>query len=247
MNNYLNKHINAELRNQNEAREASHKSSGKLSASRLGWPLQWQILHAIGVPQDKVDEYTLRKFLRGRHVEDWLRGTMPDVVDIEKFVEYRNVVGYIDVLIDMTKWGVPEVSGVIPHEIKSTANSNFKWIKKSGYKRGHALQGAAYALAMGSEHFVLDYVASDDYRVLSFLCKVSDFKEDVDSIVERYNLQLATGIMPKFEPEEKWQANVKYNNYFAWAELSAEEIETKLKTEYLQSYKKLKRGALNNG
>jgi len=44
-------------------RESKHKSSGKLSGSKMGWPLQWQLLAGIGVPQKPFDEYVLRFFV----------------------------------------------------------------------------------------------------------------------------------------------------------------------------------------
>jgi len=226
---YLDKCIENKLIESNEKRSAGHKPSGKLSASMLSWPLQWQMLKALGVKQDAVDPYTLRKFLRGRHVEDWLRGDMPNLVDKEKLCEYRNTIGFVDALIDMTDWNVPNVTGAIPHEIKSTANSGFKWIKKSGYKKGHALQATLYALALGVDWFVLDYVASDDYRILSFLVKTSEHKAEVDKAIDEYDKQLETGIVPVFEAKEKWQESIKYNNYSQWAELTADEIKVKLK------------------
>jgi hypothetical protein len=243
---YLDKHIETELLKENEAREVNHKSSGKLSAGRLGDPLQHQILHAIGVPRDPLEEYVIRKFRRGNHVEDWLRSRTPGLVDEEKFVEYKNVVGYIDALVDMSKWEL-EKFGTIPHEIKSVTNASFKWIKRDGVKRGHALQACLYALALGVDHFAIHYVASDDYRVETFLEDVSDWEKEVHQIIADYNAQRASGVVPVFEAKEKWQENKKYCNYSRFMDLTEEEIEELLKAEYPQSYKKLKEVQLTNG
>jgi len=226
----------------NLERESKHKSSGKLSAGSLWDPLQHQILHSIGVPKDPLLPYTLAKFKRGNHVEDWLRSVMPNLVEKEKFVEYRNVVGYIDALIDMTGWEITKVTGVIPHEIKSVANSQFRWIKKGGYKKSHALQATLYAMALRKDWFVLDYVASDDYRILSFLVRTDEYEAEVNKIIDAYDKQLLTGTVPVFEAREKWQENIKYNNYSAFMKLNEVEIENKLKIEYPECYKKLKEG-----
>jgi hypothetical protein len=236
---FLQSHIYENLMAENKEKRAEHKSSGKLTASSLGDPLQHQILHTIGVPKDTVDGYTLCKFARGEHVEEWLVSRMPGVVDKQRLLEYKDTIGYADTVIDMREWNMPEI-GTIPHEIKSTTNAGFKWIVKDGAKRSHLLQGALYALAMGTEHFAIDYVASDDYRVEPFLYEVSDYREDVDSIIERFNLQLRSGIVPEFKAEEVWQEKLEYNSYSAFMRLSEKEIVKKLEKEYPESYKKLK-------
>src|SRR3990167_6388131 len=64
--------ISQTLREANEKRDREHISSGKLSASMLGKPLQDQILKSIGVPQKQVDDYILRKFIRGIHCVEWV-------------------------------------------------------------------------------------------------------------------------------------------------------------------------------
>ena len=238
---YLKNAVNARLIADNELKEGDHKPSGKLSAGSLWNPLQHQILHSIGVPKEPLTAYTLAKFKRGNHVEDWLRSIMPNLVEKEKFVEYKNVVGYVDALIDMTDWNIPNVTGTIPHEIKSVANSQFKWIK-NGYKKGHALQATLYALALEKDWFVLDYVASDDYRILSFLVKTSEYAEEVSTLIDEYNDQKAKHTVPIFEAREKWQSNVKYNSYSEFMKLNEKEIEVLLKTRYPDNYKKSKEG-----
>lgn len=240
---FLDNYIEQELLKKKEEERLTHTPSGKLSASMLGSPLQWQVLKTIGVPQKDLEEYVVRKFERGNHVEDWVVGYMKGIVNKQKFVEYRNVVGYADALVDMRDWNLD--MDVIPHEIKSVSNANFKWINKDGAKLEHCLQGALYALALGTEQFAVDYVATDDYRVLTFLEDTKDYKEQIDEIIDKYDKQIVSGIVPIFEPIEKWQSDVKYNNYPEFAELTPVEMDTFLKDNYPEQYKVLKEKQCN--
>jgi hypothetical protein len=241
---FLQDHIYKTLVEENREREENHTSSGKLSASRLGDPIQWQMLHAIGVPGDAFDGFTLCKFKRGRHVEDFIRKNMPGIINKEKFVEYRNVVGYVDALVDMKDWNMD--IGVIPHEIKSTTNAAFKWIKRDGAKEGHLMQGTLYALALGSDYVAVDYVASDDYRVESFLHKTTEAQEAVEKAIDEFNRYKEMAIVPVFEPKQKWQENIKYNSYSQWAELTQGQIMEKIEKDYPEAFKNLKGGAVKN-
>src|SRR5438105_4187037 len=121
--NFLDRKIGDEIVAAALVKEAAHAVSGKLSASRLNDPLQWQLLYVLGVPQKPIDEYTYRKFLRGNHVEDWLLSKLTPV-EKQKFVEYRGVVGYVDAVCDTADWQFP--SGIIPLEVKSVSNMKFK-------------------------------------------------------------------------------------------------------------------------
>jgi hypothetical protein len=191
--------------------------SGRLSASRLGWPIQWQMLHYFKVSVPKLDEYTLRKFVRGKDVEDrvvsWLKAEKTQVP-----VDYRGVVGFCDLILDY------------PIEVKSVTNMAFKHIQKEGAKRGHKLQGELYAKGLGFDCFAIAYVASDDYRVLCLEYPVLD---EVDKVIDRYEAQLKIGEVPVFVAEEKWQEMAKYSTYPDWANLTQEEINKKL-----EAYKK---------
>lgn len=195
----------------NEEREPS----GRLSASKLGWPLQWQMLHHYKVAQKPIDEYTLRKFQRGKDVEErvmkWL-AAKPE--DMQVAVEYRGVVGIMDVLMEY------------PIEVKSVTNMAFKHIQKEGSKFGHKMQGELYAKAKGFDVFGVAYVASDDYRVLCFEEQVSG---EVDTIIDAYEAQVATGMVPVFVAKEKWHSIEEYNPYPEWMKLSQEQIVEKLK------------------
>jgi len=189
--------------------------SGRLSASRLGWPLQWQMLHYYKVPQKQIDEFTLRKFARGKDVEErimkWLT---PKEEQMQVPVEYRGVVGFADVVLEY------------PIEIKSVTNRAFMYKQKEGAARGHKLQGMLYAKALDYKRFGVAYVASDDYRVLCFEEEVTD---EVDEVIDTYEKQLKTGIVPIFEASEEWQKIKDYNSYSDWMKLTEEEIADKLK------------------
>ena len=189
--------------------------SGRISASRLGWPLQWQILHYLKVPTDPFDEFTLRKFQRGIDVEDRIVSWL-DLREDQKQVDckYRGVIGYCDAVMQC------------PVEIKSTTNRAFQYISKDGPKRGHKLQAECYAKALGYDRYWVSYVASDDYRVLTFEEPVTDV---VDKVIDRYEAQLKLKEVPVFEAEETWQSNQKYSTYPEWAKLTREQIDAKLK------------------
>jgi hypothetical protein len=211
-----------------------HVSSGKLTASALGNPLQWQILHVLGVPDQPVDAYTLRKFKRGRDVEEqvieWLRKT-GNLVDEQKEVSYRNTVGLIDAMMD------------IPHEIKSITNANFKWItKRNEPNESHVLQATLYALAEKSKEFAIDYIASDDYRIKTFIIPTNYASDQVESIITRFEEAMESQMIPEFEAIYEYQRNPLYAKYQEWMLLNSRECEKKLEREYPDAYKKLKGG-----
>lgn len=234
VDNYLDRMFGAQLVAENHIKSALHISSGKLSASGLGAPLQWQILKSLGIFERVIDDYTLRKFERGNHIEKEYLLRIPGILVDRKYVEYRDCVGYTDVAqIDTTEWDYP--CGIIPVEVKSVSNMKYKRIvAQMSPDRGHALQGALYALSEGSENFAVSYIASDDYRVLTFLLKTADWKPKVDFIIDRYQAQKATGKIPVFVPEEKWQASRDYNNFPDWSDLNEEQISEKIEQIYLQ-------------
>jgi len=198
----LDDYINEKIVEKDKEKREAHVSSGKLSASILGWTLQWQVLKYLGVPQSKVDDYTLRKFLRGNHVEDFIASQL-DGAKSQVEVSYRDCVGYIDLL-----WN----DNI--HEIKSVANSKYRWITKKGKADPqHVLQGALYALGHGSPTFTIDYVASDDYRITSFEYMTFDYKSEVDTIIDEYNKAIETRTIPMFSVRYDWQNNQKYSPY----------------------------------
>ena len=235
--------IDKRLLADDEFRAADHANAvmpwprGSLSASRLAWPLQWQALKTLGCPQRVVDNYARRLFLRGRQCEDWLveelRCTFGNANIVEqKPAIYRETVGFIDVLCtpnDSTQCRVIE--------IKSTANAKFRRIIQQGPDRSHMLQAGLYALAVGAPEAMVLYVAADDYRTLPFVIKTADIKPDIDRIIDRYQEWKLTHTpnspcVPLFVYEEKWQANLKYNSYPAWSDLSDEDCALKYQLEH---------------
>lgn len=237
---FLDKYIEEQLIKKSEEERRTHVSSGKLSASMLGSPLQWNILKVIGVPGDEMEEYVTRKFARGNDVEDWLVSQMPGIVNKQKFVEYKNTVGYVDALVDMRDWNLEFET--LPHEIKSVSNAKFKRIQKTEPDSSHILQACLYALALGTEQFCLDYVASDDYRVETYMFDVKDYKDEVDKVIDTFYNQLASGFVPQFEAIQDWQSNPKYMNYKRFNTLGPIEIDDVLSKEFPEAYRKLKEG-----
>lgn len=209
----IEKILNIQISAENAKKAKEHKSSGKLSASMLGNPLQWQILKQLGVEAKPFDLYTLKKFKRGRDVEafiiDQVRKSGVKVED-QKEVEYRNTVGKIDL------W-LPKEKEVI--EVKSTTNAAFKYMGDKP-KKNHALQACLYALGLGVNEFSVLYVASDDYRTKQFEVKVSDYQDELDSIIDEFDKAIEDEVVPVFEPKMKWQKIKKYNMYPEWVDLT---------------------------
>ena len=225
---FLDRIIAENLTRLNEEERKGRTPSGKLSASILGDPLQWQLLKTLGVPQKEVDDYTLRKFQRGKHVEDWVVSQMPGLLERQKLVEYRGAIGYVDALIDTTT-GYDIKIGPMVNEVKSSTNASFNWIiKEKKPRHGHCLQAAFYAMALDQPYFAITYVASDDYRIWMVVQKTAEFRTEVDHIIDLYEEALKKHKVPVFEPVENWQSNPEYNKYPDWSALTVEEIENGL-------------------
>ncbi len=215
----IDREINKRLVAVNDLRNKLHQSSGKLSAGKLGDPVLWNVLHTLGVPKKKLEPYVLRKFARGDDVEEWLVQYIPGLIAKQFFIQYRDVVGYADGVVDTSGWDFK--NGTIPLEIKSVTNASFKWmIKAKGPKTHHALQAACYALGMGVKHAVLAYVASDDYRVKCYVIDVKDYKAEVDNAIDEYNKAMKDWeekqVLPEFKARQEWQKNPKYSPYPAF-------------------------------
>lgn len=218
--NYLDKAIDEIMRAEAAAEMAKHVPTGKLSASILGNPTQWQVLKTLGVGKKEVDDYTLRKFARGKAVEDWLVAKVPHLVQAQAPVEYLGVVGLVDALVD-TNSGYDFNFGLVPHEIKSVTNAKFKRITKTHEADPwHKLQAGLYALALGSSHYCIDYAASDDLRVLSFVYPVAEVADEIHSIIDAYKDCMQRRYVPVFVPRYPWQATKTYNHYPEWSELT---------------------------
>lgn len=234
---HLDKEIDAALRVIADAETLKHVPSGKLSASGLMEPLQWQVLKALQAGTRVVDDYVLRKFVRGKQVEDWVTPLIPGAVEFQKFLTYRNVVGYADAIVDTKDYN--HKIGIIPHEVKSVTNAKFKRLVKRGEAdEGHKLQGGLYALATGATHFAIDYVASDDLRIMTFIYPITDMQQQIDQIIDAYDAQMAKQIVPVFEPRYKWQADKNYNKFPEWSDLTEKECQIALNYHYPGAWEK---------
>jgi len=249
---FLKRFVEKTLVEDNQAEKATHIASGKLSASGLGNPLQWQVLKYLGIPSKEIEPFLLGKFLRGNHVEDlvikWLE-KLDIVKETQKEIEYKDTIGLVDAVTDTSKFDTLDLKDkLIPNEIKSVSNMKFKRINDTGADPQHSLQAALYALAMGTENFVIHYISTDDYRIKTFIGETEKFAKEIDEIIETYNKQLGFKEVPVFKARYNWQGTrdarggFPYNNYPEWADLSAGQIEEKLQKEYPESYKKLKGG-----
>jgi len=218
----LNRMIGDNLLKKNE--DEKREPSGKLSAGKLFYPLQWQVLTTKFKLQSEFDEYTLRKFKRGKDVEDWFVSQI-DAVSGQDFVEYREVIGFYDTLVNTAKWDTDV--GKIPLEVKSVTGLKFRRIMVNGADPGHILQNALYGLALKSEYHAITYIASDDYRVHTTIHKTSDSKDQIDQIIDEYESAMKLDTIPVFEPRVKWQSNLKYNNFPEYAGLNEEELKIK--------------------
>ena len=209
-----------------EAGQEDREPSGKLSASKLYWPLQHQILATQFGLKSHFDDYTLRKFQRGHDVENWFVSQI-EPKEKQKFLEYRGVIGYCDAIVDTESWDTK--LGVIPLEVKSVTNMKYKRIEAQGADKGHILQNAFYALALGVRYHAITYIASDDYRVFTTIHETKDSKSEIEKIIDEFNEAIEKKIIPVFVPREKWQANLKYNNFPEFAGLTEEELKVKYK------------------
>jgi len=226
IDNFIDRHIGQVMLDEALKRDAEHRSSGKLSASMLNDPLQWQVLKVLGVEKEPLDEYAVRKFHRGRDIEAWVLKFFGNDSN-QGFVEYRGVVGLVDAMADTSSWDFPH--GIVPVEVKSVANAKFKRIEKQGPDKGHILQAVLYGLAKGTEWVAVLYVASDDLRVLTYWIKVEDYKDEVDTIITDFDNAMKSGVIPVFVPRETWQGNPKYNKYVKWADMTEKELLEKSK------------------
>lgn len=212
----------------NKKQRAEHVSSGKLSASMLGMPLQWQILKALKVEGKEIDAYTLRKFKRGNDVEDMLVKLLTEegvVLGKQMECNYRDVVGYMDLFIQGSVFE-SEFIKKLPVEVKSVTNANFKWIsKRNEIKTQHALQAGLYALAMDEPFYSVLYFASDDYRIKHIIGKTKDVKDDIDGAIDEFQHFWGNKEIPLFEPKQKWMALPKYNSFPEWMEYDENELQ----------------------
>lgn len=220
----LNKQIEKLILEKEQAEEKI--ASNKLTASILGWALQWQVLKCLGIPQKEKEIYIIKKFIRGRQVENYLADLL-SLEERQKEVEYQKVLGLLDGIYNFEKYGK------IPVEIKSVANSKFRHIQKENKPdESHLLQAGLYALALKKDFFSIVYVASDDLRTIVFIEETKKIKNLVDGIIETVNFYLKNKIIPEFKPRYDWQLKDDYNPYPEFKNLSEKEIKKLLKNKY---------------
>jgi len=213
-------------------RSALHESGKGLTASSLLSPSRQWLLKYLGVPRKTIDPYTLRKFLRGRMVEDWYVGELDKagvLVARQKEVLYRECKGFADAIVDQSTLDFKEL-GVIPHEVKSVTNAHFKRIKTTGeINKGYILQAVLYALGEGRDQCAVDIIASDDLRDNVVIFDVKDYKNEIDKLITEHQLVIegwkANHKVPDWAPREKWQDNPMYMAYDeCWARYSQAEF-----------------------
>ena len=207
--------IDSSLIKDNQIEIENHVPSGKLTASYLHQPKRFQLLKYLGVPEKELDTFKLRKFSRGRQVEDWFIDKLKTqeglVVSTQETVEYRGVVGRVDAVINQDLLGIKV--GNIPHEIKSVTNKNFKYIQKGDVGEHYKLQAGLYALAKGSDYFCLDFIASDDLRDRCYLFETSEVEWEIEKIINEFTYMVSEHIVPEWDFRQQWQNNPDYMNY----------------------------------
>lgn len=206
------------LENEEKQRSLDHVSSGKLSASDLGSPVQWQVLRYLGVPRRENDPFELGKFKRGRDMED---GVINDLkqqpIPFEQQVrcDYRGCVGYLDIFLDKDE--------VI--EVKSCVAMAFKHIQKEERaKHGHILQACFYALALGRDEFSVVYTCADDLRLMRFDYRTKNYMDKVNNAIDCFQTAIRLKEIPKFVALESWQALPAYNRYLEWKDKDVSEL-----------------------
>lgn len=187
-----------------------HSSSKSLSAGKLSLPLQWQVLHYIGVEKAPPPPEKLGKFTRGNIYEDETIKLLSQTGQTlsQLYTVYRGCIGYLDVLYEG-----------FPIEIK-TIDSN-EWKRLKAPKRGHVLQASCYALALENDEFGVLYVKPDTFETKLFTEKTADWKPHVDTAIDIYEKAIAeynvSGLVPGFEPREFWHGAISANHYPQYA------------------------------
>lgn len=203
----------------------------------LGMPVQWQVLKALKVGRKESDLYSLRKFKRGKDVEDSLIALLQKqpqfILETQKELEYRNTVGLLDILVSGDVFDFDK-SHPVPVEVKSVTNAAFKWINKTKEPYSHhKLQAGFYAVAMGLPKFSILYVASDDLRITHFIMDTKSVKKEIDEIITEFDGYIKRKEIPLFVATEKWQSNPEYNSYPKWTDMNDEELAVEAKRLFL--------------
>jgi len=211
--------IDQVMLNENAQREAEHESGTGLTASGLWNPSRTWLLKYLKIPKKQLDPFTLRKFARGRSVEDWYTDKLEKagvLVNKQVAVEYRGCKGFADVIIKHDDLDFK--LGEVPHEVKSITNAHFRRIIKTGdINYSYHLQACLYALGLGTDHYGLDIIASDDMREMVTLYETKLMKKAVNQLISEHQVVIENWLndrtVPNWQVREKWQDIPMYMNY----------------------------------
>lgn len=215
------------------AEQRREEPSGRMSASRLTWPTQWQILWKLKVPPsqedwevkpNKINTLHFRHFARGKQCEDWLEKTMPPMKAQEE-VHYRGWVGYADRIDTGSLFGV---DSAVVTEVKSVKAD--KWYKMfvnpgDGPQYDHVLQANFYAMGLNLPQYVVCYLRSDTMETRTYLYNVDEYRKDVDEQIDLYDQAVDSGTIPVFKAKVEYQKNPKYNMYSEYMDWTPKQLQ----------------------
>ena len=148
-----------------------------------------------------------RGVMAERHIDELLEG-QPGV-KTQVYVNYRGVVGYLDLLID---------GNVV--EIKSKGHDKYKSLKDA--QRAHIFQACLYALALEKNEFGVLYIDADTYDTKLFTYETSKWAPLVNKIIDNFDAAKETfektNIVPGFIGLERNHNVDIWNNYPQYAQ-----------------------------
>lgn len=221
VNTYLQEQMNEYFLKKEEDRAKNRKRSGKLSASLLGQPLLWQLLHVWGV-DDAKEDYVYGKFERGNQIEKFVTQFLKG--EKQKFIEYKECIGYAD-----------NVDGIIPDEVKSVTSHKFKRVwKEKNADISHRLQATLYALGLNSNVYFIHYINADDLRTYSLEYDIEETAPMVEKEIEEFNKWYSAKKLPIFTSKIDWHNNERYMKYKDWCKLNENDLNKKFE-QYLKT------------
>ena len=221
---------------QNIKKSQRHKTSGKISPSKLAYPSQTAILQLLGVPTDPFDDQILRIFQRGNEVENSVlrayKRRYPQT-SVQIPAEYRGAGGYIDIVADSIV------------EVKSVNKRKFETIKSQNKPQtSHAIQTAYYVLANNQKSGRLSYVCSDNLQAKDFTIYAEYWRDIVDYRIDVIYKSILDRRLPDFLPLETWHKSKYYTPYQMFYKSKGVQAEELLEIHYPEAYNKLKKGKL---
>lgn len=250
IDNTIKEFIDQDLVALNIAERADRELNSRLTAGFLWQPKRFQLLKYLNIAPKQPDTYALRKFKRGRDVEAHLVAEVAKLgalVESQKELTYRGVYGLADMIVDQSD-GFNFRCGVIPHEVKSVTGRAYKWIVDKGEISWHyKMQAGFYGLAMNTQYFGLDFIASDDLREHCTIHKTREVKADVDKIIDEYEQMIKDWndhkIVPAWQAHDKWMENPDYMPYDpAWATATDQEFVKRIKDMSAEKFDSILKG-----